>query len=395
MLIILLTVLAGLAFLQANQQLKLAADVEAQLHSTVMAENGVEYARHILPYLEIDELLSGADGEFCDSEEPEWRNPMLLDLARKVRVGNWAPQCDDGFLAPMPNSLSTEDRSSFLVRFTNNPEEAGMVDTDHIVIARSMGIVPEKISTVFAPEIKNCVTLLEVRLRQEVLFSIPSPLTIMGDSGAFEFDGTEFVVEGGDSYAVSLVAVANDGMLNDFVTALSLEQLQAIRGRGEDPSVTAGDEYHTSKVYSRLFETSFWRHFKGHLPGFADPFQGQQQEDGLFYLFDGGVLEGTFSGILVAQGDLILSGDTKIDGLLLHLGEGQLTLRDQAEVQGGIWLCNLDHSGDELRSEVVSLRLSGSCRINYAPESILNALQSLPATQLGWRIIFPEMEQSG
>ena len=388
---ILMATLAGLAFLQVNRQWNLATALESQLHSEVLAENGVEYARHLLPYLEINDLLRGSDGVWCDMQAFEWRNPMSLDIAQRIKLDSWTPQCDDGLLLPASSGPGNTEASSFFVRFSNNPEEEPFSDIDHILIARSMGIVPEKLSTVFAPEIKNCVTVLEVRLRQEVLFLLPSPLLIFGDGGDFTFEGTDFVVDGGSQCAISVVGLSSSGMENDVMDALSAEQLPSIRGRGEDGSVEDGSEKYASAYYSRLFEVSFWRHFVSHIPYFADPFPPSQQENGFYFLPEGGVLEGTYFGLLVAQGDLLLTRSARIFGLLVHLGNGQLSVTDQTEVTGGIWLSNLEFSGDQLESHDVSLELSGSCRITYEPETIRTALRALPATQLGWRMIFPEM----
>jgi hypothetical protein len=388
---ILMSSLASLAFLLVNKQWNLAADFEAQIRSELLAENGVEYARHLLPYLEIDDLLLGVDGVPCGLEKPEWRNPMPFDLAHSCNLNNLNPDCDNGLLVPPLDDLGNAEQGTFLVRFSNNPQEGRFSDFDRVLIARSMGIVPERLSTVFAPEIRNCVTVLEIRLRQELLFQLPSPVLVFGDFGDFEFNGTEFVIDGGNQFAISLVGLSSSGLVDDLTKALLTEQLQAIRGGGLEGSIREATEDYHEEVYSKLFEASFWRHFTEHVSDFADPFPPDHREPGLYFLPEGGVLEGSYVGVIVARGDLQIIGNAEITGLLIHLGDGQLRLADHAVIDGGVWLSDLDYSGDRLNCQQVSLGLSGYSRIGYAPEAIRSALRCMPATQLGWRMIFPEM----
>jgi hypothetical protein len=175
------------------------------------------------------------------------------------------------------------------------------------------------------------------------------------------------------------------------MTALLPEQFVCIRGAGEEASIQEMTSHYETGIYSRIYQNSFWSHFVEHLSDFTDPFPPQQRSTGLYFLPEGGVLEGSYSGVIVARGDLDLTGSAELSGLLLHLGNGQLRLADQAAVLGGVWLSDLDYSGDQLSCREVSLRVSGSSRIVFDAKIIRSALRSLPATQLGWRMIFPEM----
>ncbi|MGW8180400.1 MAG: hypothetical protein ACWGQW_16815 [bacterium] len=388
---VLMSCLVGLAFLHVNQQWNLAADVESQLRSQVLAENGIEYAKHLLPYLQTDELLVGADGEPCLTLEPEWRNPTPLEVAQKYNPDEWLGECDDGLFVLPGNAFGHGLESACFVRFSNNPEEEPFEDFDHVLIARSMGIVPERISSILVPELINHVTVLEVSLRQEVLFDLPSPLVIFGDGGDFYFEGVDFLVDGGSECAISVLGLAGSSAWSDLQDALLAGQLASLQSGGGHGPIRDASAHYASRYYSRLFEVSFWEHFLEHLPEFAEPFSSSCQESGLYYLLEGGVLEDTSGGLLVVQGDLELVGNAHFSGLLLHLGNGVLSLRDDAAVTGGVWLSNLDLSGDELGSHNVSLALAGSSRISYDSGLIQAALQNLPATQLGWRMIFPEM----
>ena len=385
---VLMSGLVGLAFLTVIQKWKLAADVESHLHSQVLAENGVEYARHLLPSLEISELLNGSDGVFCSAQISEWRNPMTLESAQRVDLSEWAPECDDGLLSPPAGLFENPETHFFLIRVSNNPEEQPFQDFDKTVVVRSMGIVPQRVSTFFDPDVKNCVTIIETRLRQEMLFQLLSPLVIFGDAGDFTFEGNQFLLDGGSHSAITVV-----GAMTDLLSSIADEQRPLILGGGEQGSITDGTEQYSSDFYSRLFKSSFWHHFLTHLPGYADPFPPTKDGPGLYFLHEGGLLQESYFGMLVARGDLVLSGNAKFAGLLLHLGNGRLTITDEAEVTGAVWASNLDHSTDPLKCLQISVELSGSCQIIYDPLAVRNALKVLPATQLGWRMIFPEMEQ--
>jgi hypothetical protein len=95
--------------------------------------------------------------------------------------------------------------------------------------------------------------------------------------------------------------------------------------------------------------------------------------------------------LVIARGDLTLGGNTRVFGLLVHLGAGQLKITDETQVEGGVWISNLNHQGDQLASDEILFELSGSSRIIYDSQNIRLALRTLPATQLEWRMIFPEM----
>lgn len=104
----------------------------------------------------------------------------------------------------------------------------------------------------------------------------------------------------------------------------------------------------------------------------------------------GGIFDKPLSGILIAQRDLILGNGAQIRGLLLHLGQGKLTLREQSQVIGGIWMSNFGTTGEKLKAGPIALQVSDYAAIRYDQVAIGEALTLLPPTQLGWRILFPE-----
>ena len=77
---ILILLLVLLVQLQSANHWKLVSGFESQLHSLVLAENDVEYARTILPLLDIHQLLVGQNGVHEGDRQPEWRNPLPFSL---------------------------------------------------------------------------------------------------------------------------------------------------------------------------------------------------------------------------------------------------------------------------------------------------------------------------
>ena len=391
MLVLLMITFSLFLHLRIRTQWSIAANVESQLYSLVLAENGLEYARTLLPHLELNSLLAGTDGRFSGIDAPEWRSPMPFAESLRVDPSTWVPSDDDGLPtydghSLLPQGYPAQGRGYFFLKFSNNPEETPEHDEDHIVLVRSLGIVPSQVRYRFYPSVKNSVALLEARLRQEQAFSLPSPLTLFGDSGSFQWEGERFTVEGGEEFAISFVSTTPSTLLESLMGSLSLSQQQSIRGQGAAPSIRdASPIYLTEPIYRCLFDSEFWNHLLAQLPKFTD-----DPTRGIAFLPDGGVLDTRFSGILIARKDLILRDRAQIKGLLLHLGGGTLTLREGAEVIGGVWMSNLDSTGKDLKSRPLVLNVSGSSAIRYDRAAIREALPLLPPTQLGWRILFPE-----
>lgn len=385
--ILLINSLAVVLHFRIIRQWEMATRVESQLHSFVLAENGIEYARTLLPHLNLNSLLLGVDGTFCGSSADEWRSPMSFAESLRVDPLTWSPPCDDGLPAYngeilLPQGFQAAGKGRFFLRFSNNPEETPELDEDFVILVRSMAIVPDSIRNPFLPSVKNSVTLIEARFRQEQSFALPSPLTLFGDSGNFQWEGELFEIEAGEEFEISLVSLSTSTLYEDLMNSLAPGQIQSIRG----PAIQdATSLYVNSPMYRHLFSSEFWSHFLDQLPAFTD-----SREGGIKFLPDGGVLNGRLSGMLIAQKDLVLEEGTSFRGLLLHLGEGTLTLSEQAEVVGGVWMSNLDSSGVDLVSRPLSLQMSGNSAIRYNQAAISEALALVPPTQLGWRILFPE-----
>ncbi len=375
-----------LCLLIGNQS-HMVGSSESQLYSMILAENGIEYARSILPRLNINELLKGPDNQHSGDKQPEWRSPLSFEEAWEMDPETWSPACDDGWPAFQGNMLlsrgyTAPENARFYIRFSNNPDEPAADDQDHIVLVRSMGIAPSKRQGLFATA-RNNVTLVEATLRQETVFDLPAALVLFGEEMQFEWEG-DFQFDGDSQPAVACVG---PGELQDALLEAVAGIANRFNGAGAAPSVSdVTDIYRSSPVYGRVFRPVFWSHFLEQLPGFAE-----DRVPGLRFCPEGGQLEGEFEGILVATGDLALSR-ANVRGLLLHLGQGSLTLEDST-VTGAIWMSNSspDEKG-KLTHSPLRLKVLGPVQVSYDAGAIRDSLALLPPTQLGWRILFPEME---
>jgi hypothetical protein len=390
LLLILVTALLLGLHIEAASQWMLARNVAGQLHSLVLAENGVECARALIPHLDLNELLAGQDGRFSGTARPQWRNPATFEQARILQPENWFPEVDDGI--PFPDGALVSGKyaapggGGFLLRFSNNPEEAPEQDSDQIIVVRSLGLVPARLRDPFFGCAINDITLIEARFRQETSFLLPSPLTLLGSSAAVEWSGSEFWVHGESEFAVSVVSPGG-GLLEDVVNSLSDDQRDCLSGFGLRPSVQdASALYRDHPAYARLLASEFWPHFLRELPGWAN-----RAPDNVRWMPDGGILDRPFSGLILARGDLDLVDGCLITGLVLHFGAGTVSLQGEARIRGGLWLCEAVSSPHPASAGPLRLRVQDRASLLYDRAAIREAVKSFPPTQLGWRILFPEM----
>lgn len=374
-------------------QWRLLQGVEARLYSMVLAQNGIEFARGLVPLVDLDQLLAGPDGSFSGTGLAEWRNPLPFAEARRMDPESWTAGRDDGLPFRgrdqlLPNGYPDPEGGRFYLRFSNNPEEPAHQDRDGVVLVRSMGVAPLKLRNPFLASTRNSVTLIESRLLQETAFRLRSALTLAGDGGDFHWSGSRFLLDGGlREPAVRLLSLGGDGLGTEFLRNLSPAQASRIRGAGTEPSLRDSTaSYREDPRYRSLFQAGFWRHFEAHLPDMSSA-------AGIVHLPEGGTLSGEVSGVVVARGNLVLQGDVRFRGILLHLGGGGVSMRDRSRIDGGLWLSNLTTDGDAIRGGSVHLHISDLASIRYDADAIRSGLRSFPPTQMGWRLLFPEMAQ--
>jgi hypothetical protein len=274
----------------------------------------------------------------------------------------------------------------FYLRFSNDPAEPATEDTDGVVLVRSMGITGANRRGLFHSSMNN-VSLVEASLRQERVFDLQAPLVLFGEDASFEWPDEAFEFDAG-SLNPAIATVGSTQILQDFLDSLAPGQGARFRGVGDTPSIRdATATYVASPVYRRVFTPRFWEHFQDQLPAFTDT-----RLPGLRFYPNGGGITGSFEGFLVARGDFTVTG-ASLEGVILHLGDGRLTLGADAVVKGAIWMSNNDSDAEgHMVHQPLNLKVIGSVSVVYDPGAVRRSLTLLPPTQLGWRILFPEMK---
>ena len=376
-----LTLLLLVAHERVTHRVRVSRDLERQLYSLTLAANGVELVRALLPAMDLGEMLSAA------GSSAENRNPVPRSVALSTRLSELDSLVTSPQLSGPDNCCgiwAAVSRGRVLYRLTNNPEEAADDDQDGIVILRSMGVAQAQPWHIL-PTVLNCVTLVEARFRQERTFDLPAAILLFAASGRFNWSGNRFRVLGGEAPAIAVVSTTASTLTDQVVDSLRGREEVLVTSQSGVEDVT--ETYQSSAALARIFSATFWAHFLESLPGFV--FESGRR--GLRYLPEGGTVNRRVDGILIARGPLILAGQAEVTGLLIHLGNGALELRDQTRIVGAVWVSDPDHL-TEPDPTPIELHLGDEVEVIYDREQIERALWLFPPTQLGWRIIAPEME---
>ena len=373
-----LTLLLLVAHERVTHRVRVSRDLERQLYSLTLAANGVELVRALLPAMDLGEMLSAV------GSSAENRNPVPRSVALSTRLSELDSLVTSLELPGPDNCCGISTAVSdgrVLYRLSNNPEAADD-DRDGIVILRSMGVAQAQPWHIL-PTVLNCVTLVEARFRQERTFDLPAAILLFGASGRFNWSGDRFRVLGGEAPAIAVVSTTASTLTDQVVDSLRGREEVLVTSQSEVEDVT--ETYQSSAALAKTLSATFWAHFLESLPGFV--FESGRR--GLRYLPQGGTVNRRVDGILIARGPLILAGQAKLTGLLIHLGNGALELRDQARIVGGVWVSDPDHL-TEPDPTPIELHLGDEVEVIYDREQIERTLWLFPPTQLGWRIIAPE-----
>lgn len=397
---------AGIALLlqlQVAAGVVLAAGTEGQLHSMVLASNGIEYACSILPFQDHERLFSGGlDGVTCGDRGEFERNPFdfseaQLTLLRELRV-----RCDDGWPSSedrllIPDGWGSDRDGKFFVRFSAVPESFSGANRENVFVVRSMGLVPNRLPG-FAGSLRNHVTLLEATVRLDREFALEGALTMMA-AGA-EIEAAEGVnnLAGEGGAAAAFLGGESESLRTSVVGQLGAgARASPANALPPDLFLDLNSTWSLDPLHNRLFLGEFWSHFMESIDDFGAALGSEGPDDWkLYWLPKGGDVPDGLQGIVVARGDLRIGNAVHFNGIVLHLGGGRLVLEERARVKGAVWMSN---HGFEVPTELeglvlgpVSLGLGRSSAIEFNREAVQRALGVFPPTLLRWRIIFPEMQ---
>ena len=254
-----------------------------------------------------------------------------------------------------------------------------------MVRVRSLGTVKNGLLESELPGIKNQVTLLEGIFRKENPFALPSPLVCFDPTEGWVFEGNEFQIRGGEESSVLLLgelAWAQSAVLNIFADS----ELPPECRDSDVPFAISGEGMAAYPNLVYLSSPQFWNHFRNNIGRFGADLSAEQDTSpspsGLFKCTAGTPLKGSYSGILVTSGNTTLTGNFLLEGILLHIGGGELNFRQHSSVRGAVLYIADESEGDS------SLKIEDQSRIIYNRTAIETARKYLPVTHLGTRIIY-------
>jgi hypothetical protein len=389
----LLCLLGGLLQLQLTLVGTLVAEAETQMHSQVLAENGLELARAVVasPETDLEKLLLGGNGVSDCAGLPDWRNPIPMETARRIDLSFATSECDDGLpwmlgISPGKPALGSADEGWLLLRFSNDRDEPEGEDCNDTVVVRAMGVVPSKLrrTTRFAG--LNNVSLLEAHLRRERAFDVDTALTLVGQEAALELKIPEALSAGGKP-PVAIVEFPQPG--------LSADMEQAAAGLGLSASQwyrNITDARSADPAFRRLLEPDFWQELEGWWSRMGGGSTSSQAGGGLHLVDDGGELDGRLSGLFLMRGDVIVRSGAALRGMLIHLGGGGIRIEPGASLSGGLWMSGINIKDEAWKPERMHLEVGLGAHVMYDAEIVRRVMAYLPPTVFMCRIIFPEMD---
>jgi hypothetical protein len=378
--LVILLMLAAMSYvhLKTVSHIKTTQYAEKQMSSMMLAEIGMSKARQIISKNDINVILAGKDGTGSAVPENLDLNPIDPVEARTIDFTSWRKNNDDGYYRYSP----ARDQL-ILLKISNNSAEPPFADLDGRVTVRSLGIIKNGLLESEIPEIKNQVTILEGIFRKETPFILPSPLVFLDPASSWIFEGDEFQIKGGE---VSSILLLGKQCFEQFEALKMLaDELKPECRDNSIPFAAIGSETNGYPNITYLSSPAFWEHFRSNISKFGINIFTEEEtrkSEGLFKYSSHKYLKGDYSGILVTSGDVTLTGNFSIEGLILHLGGGSLDLRQHSSVKGAVLYIANEDAGNSL------IKIQDQARIIYDRSAIENAQRYLPVTHLGTRIIY-------
>lgn len=447
--------------LNATTEVRISDNYESRVQASFAAQAGINHAREAMRGLPVDIHLNGPDGTHSTSSgyltqagTDAFRNPLSWTLARALNVGNpttdLAAVPDDGVLTTgliggaagialiprtgmvwtqtNPNGPGTVVIGRYLVKITNNtsedPSHNPFVDSDHIVIARSMGISGTIREVAGGTIRRNSVVVFEAKLRQRATFDLDAPLVVEGNqivpSGPQMWDGAAFRIQGGASnYGVATIDTdTTDGTLptSQISSGLTAVQRNRITGMGPSPSIAditnlvSGDPdkallrdpaylyklvneviplYANNKFYTSQHWTSQADVDLGSID-LTKPMNDPSQHPMITFVdgdldIGGNIIGG---GLLAITGKLQGTGHLTYHGLILVIGTGDVDGAGlNIGLNGGMFIANATESGGTVTFGTPKFSWRGNSDVTMNSATIKLAMELLPLEQISWREI--------
>jgi hypothetical protein len=445
----------GLAVTFASlSDFSMSEEFEGHKRALYTAETGLADCLRDLRRLDVTAAIS-TDAQvpvFVSSGPSYYRDPVDFLEARSVDYGRLPSSVGQarirGLMTPGLGTIHAPGR--FIARISDNDDGDGdfLTDVDNKFFVRVAGIVPgppQQLSQYGSLQ-KNSVAMIEAYYKRDMSLDVGSPFTVYGPDvnparNTF-FDGNSFTLDGYDHSGMSIAEIerhshhhnnsdasqAGLSVLNDAPSEgdgqTSLDKIHDTLASGQEDNIEGADGPWGSSPSMRddtdtvrnsgnedatnVFDAYFLSIFIARVSAAADIVYpdgtslsgGSIQlgtEDNPQIVVAQGDLDvsgnGSGCGLLIVKGELNYSGGFNYDGLILVVGDGSVNVGGaNKSIIGGLYLARLeqDANGDPTFG-APSFTLGGNSNFYFRGDSIRMAMNLLPPKQLGWREITPEI----
>jgi len=339
------------------------------------------------------------------------------ELIPREGIAQWADN---------PDGTGQRILSRYFVKVTNNNGEASelagdatnnpFIDGDGIIIVRSIGVSRTIADSAGESVRRNSVAVFESRLRRPATWNLGPALNILGPSANAEFTGSPEIY-GETAAGIGVLNTSGGG--GEYVEHLikAASSMDNISGGGLPfPSIRdISDEAKNDRDKSILFDAGrlgdfvlrrapriadaihdgdqVWTEASTPLLGFYDktrPWNDPTQKPRIV-LVKGNLAapEGlSGAGALIVTGKLECAGTLDYRGLILALGDGELSLAaDGPGIAGGVVTAKLVDSGGGFTFGTPEIKIGGATRITADKEFVRMALRLFPVEQISFREI--------
>ena len=426
-----------------------AVEFENHEKALMVADGGLQMVKRTMRAYDLTEMLNmSASVPYASGG----RMPILPIDARNINfesgAGTGASTCN-GLLTPPDGQLIAlgDVRGRFFAKVSDDPDEAAvtgtaddpLTDSNNMVYVRVVGIyrgIGGEVTS-YGSSRKNSVAVVEALLKRDQTFDLNSPISFYGHNVTSGFAGNSFTIDGYDHSGMTFDQITkghsdaglepqygvtclyddqNSGdaqaAVNDVNNSLSKNQKNNITGAGGFPSITDGTDTVRDDTSNpdgtNIFDADFLANFVNQVSAVADV----KYETDAHISANPGILgteghplitvaeadlelsgNGSGVGILIVKGAFKVSGAFTFDGVILVVGEGDVTMGGtNKSFVGGMYVANVQENGANYKFGTPTLSDSGNSNFYMDSDSIRLAYSLLPMRLISWREITPEIE---
>lgn len=219
---------------------------------------------------------------------------------------------------------------------------------------------------------------LRMRIRNSGSIDVPGAVTMRGAPGG---GGMTFVLgtSNGRTY------LTDDPSKPVFVTTNGADETQVKDWiAGDDKSKTQFGNPNTGDTSAGTAKLPTFLESPANAEALVQELMAMDSADDNITIYDGDADIKSGSGILLVTGSLKLGGNSSWNGIILVLGEGEVTWGGQGEVIGAMFIAKYDRTDltKNFQSPTLNFNGAGKSTIQYSTSAVTQTLK-----QLGFRVI--------